>query len=82
MENRDRFVDHEVIARVMTGNPDFPEAVLCRVTNPKALNAEGAPWVVWPLHPDGSRGNGEYYAAFREGWSALRRWVKDQSPPG
>jgi hypothetical protein len=46
-------------------------AVLARVTNPDALGAAQHPWVVWPLHPDGSQGPGVYVATFQEGMAKL-----------
>jgi hypothetical protein len=68
------FQDYEVIAEVITGDPHYPKAVLCKATRASLSNPE--PWVVWPVREDGSRGNGSYRSTFEQAWRALAGWTK------
>ncbi|HME70248.1 MAG TPA: hypothetical protein VKM54_10325 [Myxococcota bacterium] len=70
------FQGYEVIAEVVTGDPHYPKAVLCKATKSTALNAETEPWVVWPMREDGTRGNGSYRSTFEQAWRALAGWAK------
>ncbi len=70
------FDGHEVIAEVQTASLTFPWAVLCKVTDPTALNAENEPWVVWPVAADGARGSGYYSGTFEMVWAHLGQLAK------
>lgn len=69
------FQGYEVIAEVITGDPHYPKAVLCKAISTD-WNANAEPWVVWPVREDGSRGNGSYRSTFEQAWRALAGWAK------